>query len=669
MIIRNPQDEYALFKTKQRELASMLDRAAITMGKLNLKNYASNLSQLSQKTQSDSFKIQVVGTFKNGKSTFINSFLGENILPAYALPCTAVINEVKYGETKKAVLHFKNPLPKVLPKELSPITIKHLKRFNMKDIPPLIIPYDRIEEYVVIPMGKDPKEMLLESPYEKVELFWPLELLKNGIEIIDSPGLNEHATRTKVTMDYLSNADAILFVMNATSLCTKEEMTFVQENLKKRGFNDSFFVVNRYDLIPEKEQNQIQKYAHAKLKDYTSFGENGLFFVSAKNALDGKIENNLNKLNSSGLPLLEQSLSEYLIKEKGRMKMLQPARELKRIIYHETLFKILPHRRAMLSQSVTDIKAKYAKIRPVLEALKKKQELFEHHVDLKIEQKRSTYKDMVESNIMHLSSEVPKWLESYIPQTKIGLIPQRKKIVDLTDEISSFIAKKLDDEQKKWYSKTLTPNIKEDLTTLFNDFELNLIKIFDVLEKIQFSISNKKDNAPSSGKKRVAELFEGLALQKYTFIIEKDKNDSFASTVTGKADKATAAFITECLSPASACSSILNSFLSYGKDSNIVLKAKDRIQNDTMFNLRSKASEIADILEEEIMKSFKEILHRISDAIIGEISQCENQILTVIHQVQKVGGKVFLLKNHLETCESEIKIIGMELDKLTFEID
>ena len=43
--------------------------------------------------------------------------------------------------------------------------------------------------------------------------------IENGVEIIDSPGLNEHATRTKVTMDYLSKADAILFgISEALSL-------------------------------------------------------------------------------------------------------------------------------------------------------------------------------------------------------------------------------------------------------------------------------------------------------------------------------------------------------------------------------------------------------------------------------------------------------------------
>ena len=65
---------------------------------LNMSNYSDSLSKLSEKVNNDTFKIQVVGTFKNGKSTFINALLGSHVLPAYSLPCTAVINEVKYGK-------------------------------------------------------------------------------------------------------------------------------------------------------------------------------------------------------------------------------------------------------------------------------------------------------------------------------------------------------------------------------------------------------------------------------------------------------------------------------------------------------------------------------------------------------------------------------------------
>jgi len=47
------------------------------------------------------------------------------------------------------------------------------------------------------------------NPYEKVEIFWPVELCRNGVEVIDSPGLNEHTTREQITMDYLSIVDAV----------------------------------------------------------------------------------------------------------------------------------------------------------------------------------------------------------------------------------------------------------------------------------------------------------------------------------------------------------------------------------------------------------------------------------------------------------------------------
>jgi len=66
------------------------------------------LIELKTKLEKDNFKVLVIGGFKNGKSTFINSMLGDAILPAYTTPCTAVINEVKYGEKKKATFFQKS---------------------------------------------------------------------------------------------------------------------------------------------------------------------------------------------------------------------------------------------------------------------------------------------------------------------------------------------------------------------------------------------------------------------------------------------------------------------------------------------------------------------------------------------------------------------------------
>ena len=92
------QDNLKKFRYQREKLGGMLADASDVIRELNMTTAGDNLRSLGEKVNNDTFKIQVIGTFKNGKSTFINSLLGEPVLPAYALPCTAVINEVKYGE-------------------------------------------------------------------------------------------------------------------------------------------------------------------------------------------------------------------------------------------------------------------------------------------------------------------------------------------------------------------------------------------------------------------------------------------------------------------------------------------------------------------------------------------------------------------------------------------
>ena len=200
--------EYADYKSKKEELARMMGESSKIASDLKMNQIRENLSKLREKIQNETFKVLIVGTFKNGKSTFINSLLGEEVLPAYALPCTAVVNEVKWGQEKQAKVHFRNPLPEKLPSGVPQKALMHIQQYGGKNIPPIVIPYDEIEQYAVISIGHGKEEIEYESPYEKIEVYWPLPILQNGVEIIDSPGLNECATRTKVTMNYISKADA-----------------------------------------------------------------------------------------------------------------------------------------------------------------------------------------------------------------------------------------------------------------------------------------------------------------------------------------------------------------------------------------------------------------------------------------------------------------------------
>ncbi|NCC36113.1 MAG: hypothetical protein EOM24_29480, partial [Chloroflexia bacterium] len=106
-------------------LAGYLNQLLAQLHALQLSDEHTNALNLLQVINRDTFKLLIMGEFKTGKSTFINALLREKVLPSYATPTTAIINEVKYGAQRRALLHF-----------------------NDEDKQPMEIPVDQLEEYV-----------------------------------------------------------------------------------------------------------------------------------------------------------------------------------------------------------------------------------------------------------------------------------------------------------------------------------------------------------------------------------------------------------------------------------------------------------------------------------------------------------------------------------------
>lgn len=230
------EQDYALFKKKQLELVRVIKNLSDTQSKLGISKYNSKLKEMQNDLKNSAFKILVLGTFITGKSTFINSFLGDKFLPVSSLPCTNVIAEVKYGHQKRTLLHFHSNLQKVSYKGIPDKALMHLKKYNMKDVPPLEIPYSEIERYIAIPQLRNPEDYI-NSPFKKVELYLPLELLKNGVEIIDTPGMTGLTRRdshnNKIIMDYIAKADAILFFLKCRSSLQRLGNGFSQKQTQK----------------------------------------------------------------------------------------------------------------------------------------------------------------------------------------------------------------------------------------------------------------------------------------------------------------------------------------------------------------------------------------------------------------------------------------------------
>ena len=669
------QDDLSKFRVQRERLGGLLSDASNVIQELNMASAGDSLSKLGMKVNNDTFKIQVIGTFKNGKSTFINSLLGEDVLPAYALPCTAVINEVKYGPEKKAVLYFRNPLPEKLPASISEKALQHMKAHNMHNIPPLTIPYTDIEEYVTIPMGMDATEMLLESPYEKVELFWPLPMLKQGVEIIDSPGLNEAETRTRVTMDYLSKADAILFVLNATALCGMAEMDFIENTLNASGFNDLFFVVNRFDCIPVRERERLKRFAHLKVDTYTT---NDLFFVSAQQALDGELNNDKSLYEESGMADFTARLTEYLTKDKGKIKLSQPARELKRILNNEALFKVIPAQRSMLDSSLTELKTRYEKAKPQLEMLKSKKEQIVAKINLKIEQSKHEFRKALNQNTLSLTTMIPNWVNEYQPKHNIGgfFAPNKKDIDAVVKEIYAYVQSKVEEQQSVWRKEVLIPLSQEKAQYTFESVEADISRLLDEIDSVRIQISGDCKTGPVSdvpiwerlGGAVAGFLGGGLggAITGSATGLSKELAKSIAVNVGGAVLLGLLGMFNPFTAVALIAATIITGLI--GKDEKTLKDVKKKVSDALVSQISADAPEESDKIANTIVNQFSKVTDSISDALDTQITQVTSQVQGIISEMNKGQANVDARKSVINICESKIKTISTDLDAFTFEL-
>lgn len=302
-----------------------------------------------ERVKADRFTIIIAGESKSGKSTFINAYLGVELLPMDIKQCTSSIIEVKYGDKfsvkatyagghqeeivgeddareflkKNAALddaYRDIPVPTINSEILvksglrsrekgRDICIKKheveelLKSEEIQDANIYRLPdyNERIKNYI------NERKNQWESIVTKIEVFFPFEdeSLK-GIEIIDSPGVCARGGVSEITSEYIEKADAIIFLkpISGQALESSHFNQFMKNSSVAKNKNALFLVLTRATSVTDSDLRRLEEEAH---KQFNMLDTANILIVDSKAELYVKylecvenIEEELRRLNEQG---------------------------------------------------------------------------------------------------------------------------------------------------------------------------------------------------------------------------------------------------------------------------------------------------------------------------------------------------------------------------------
>lgn len=283
---------------------------------LEMPEQAESLRQMKERLQNHVFSVGIMGEFRRGKSTVINALLGQKIVPSDIVPCSATLNYVRWGTDKDAQIYFKDG---------------HVQTVDVEDL----------SDYVT-KITEESAKMAESVDYAVVH--YPCQFCQNGVQIVDTPGLNDDDRMDAIAQDVLPTLDAIIMVLVADSPFSKSEAEFVRNKVMTSDLGRIIFVVNKIDAIDEDDRERLLKDIRKRIqnsvlekteavygKDSEEYkntknklGEIKLLPISARDALKGKLKNDRSKLEESGYPEFEAMLCKLLTEERGMLELIQP---------------------------------------------------------------------------------------------------------------------------------------------------------------------------------------------------------------------------------------------------------------------------------------------------------------------------------------------------------
>ncbi|WP_278397910.1 MULTISPECIES: dynamin-like GTPase family protein [Stutzerimonas stutzeri subgroup] len=325
-------------------------RSWLAHNRLSSEGVEARLERALRVLRTDHITLAFVGEYSRGKTELINSLFfsnyGQRILPSRAGRTTMCPTELLFDpRSERSYIRL---LP--IESRLEDTSIAQLKRTPRLWLNLPLDPHDpesMAEAFAqvaltkampveqAIQLGFDPAglessssgDTVLVPAWRHAVVNFDHPLLRQGLRIIDTPGLNALGSEPELTLSMLPNAQAIVFLLSADTGVTASDMQIWQQHIRQLDEdtqNSLFAVLNKIDVLWDDVAGEtfVQK-AIEDIRDSTAqqLGIDcaDVLPLSAKQALMAKIRGDQALLERSQLARLEELLSQRILTQKERL--------------------------------------------------------------------------------------------------------------------------------------------------------------------------------------------------------------------------------------------------------------------------------------------------------------------------------------------------------------
>lgn len=214
-----------------------LERSSQQLRSLGNEKSADSLDKLKVNVEEGLFSIVLVGEFSRGKSTFLNALMHKRILPSFSGEATATVNFLRYIDQAP-----NGTAGRVFYNDGSTKDLFDLDRSTI--------------EKVVSTKGNS-TDTTIAATVDHVDLYLDSAFLKNGVMLVDSPGLNSMMEgHQEITERQILESHACIFMFSSDQPGNKSE--FESLGQLRENSNNIFFVLNKISKINENEGDTVE---------------------------------------------------------------------------------------------------------------------------------------------------------------------------------------------------------------------------------------------------------------------------------------------------------------------------------------------------------------------------------------------------------------------------